>query len=375
MKASNHNKVRGTGSLRLPPNSRNYQLVFYRHGKLYRESSHTSNERKARLLLQRRVAEAGSDFFVPPETRRIKMAELAEDFLRDYKLAERKTTADVKARWEHHLKPVFAHLPAAAVTSAMIQKYAVDRQDEGAQNATINRELAALKRMFHLGKKCTPPKVANIPAFPRLAERNIRKGFVEDATYQPLADAAAHIGIWMLAMFEVAFTFGWRFSEVLNLRVEQVNVVGGTIRLNPGETKNDEGRTVIMTNTVRRLLESCIAGKNPGDYVFTRANGKRVKDFRGAWKKVCEQAGVPELLFHDLRRSAVRNMVRSAVPERVAMQISGHKTRSIFDRYNIVSERDLRDAARAMERRSVEACRTPQGLPEDAASPSAISVN
>ena len=95
MKATT-NKVRGNGSLRLPPNSRNYLLVFYRHGKLYRESSHTSNERKARLLLQRRVAEAGSDFFVPPETRRIKVAELAEDFVRDYQLAERKTTADVK---------------------------------------------------------------------------------------------------------------------------------------------------------------------------------------------------------------------------------------------------------------------------------------
>jgi integrase len=369
------NKVRGNGSLRLPPNSRNYQLVYYRHGKLYRESARTSNERKARRLLQRRVAEAGSDFFVSPETRRIKVDELAVDFLRDYQLAERKTTADVKARWEQHMKPVFAHLPAAAVTSALIQKYAVDRQDEGAQNATINRELAALKRMFHLGKKCTPPKVAIIPAFPRLAERNVRKGFVEDATYRPLADAAAGVGIWMRGMFEVAFTFGWRFSEVLNLRVAQVNVASGTIRLYPGETKNDEGRVVIMTDTVRRLLEPCVAGKRADDFVFTRANGKRVKDFRGAWKKVCEQAGVPELLFHDLRRTAVRNMVRSSIPERVAMQISGHKTRSIFDRYNIVSERDLRDAARAMERRSSEVGSSPQPLPDQSNVPATTSIN
>ena len=369
MKTNTNNKVRGNGSLRLPPNSRNYQLVYYRHGKLYRESSHTSNERKARRLLQRRVAEAGSDFFVSPETRRIKVAELAEDFLRDYQLAERKTTADAKARWEHHLEPVFAHLPAAAVTSASIQKYAIDRQNEGAQNGTINRELAALKRMFHLGKKCTPPKVAAIPAFPRLAERNVRKGFVDDATYQPLANAAAGVGIWMRAMFEVGFTFGWRFSEVINLRVEQVDIAGGTIRLYPGTTKNDEGRVVIMTGIVRQFLEPCIAGKQASDYVFTRASGRRVKDFRGAWKKVCEQARVPELLFHDLRRTAVRNMVRSSIPERVAMQISGHKTRSIFDRYNIVSERDLRDAARAMERRSAEVGSAPQRLPP------AVSVN
>ena len=375
MKATTNNKVRGNGSLRLPPNSRNYQLIFYRNGKLFRESSRTSNERKARRLLQQRVAEAASDFFVSPATRRIKVDELATDMFRDYQLAGRKSLADVKVRYDLHLGPIFGHLPAAAVTSAAIQKYAVDRQEEGAENGTINRELAALKRMFSLGMKCTPPKVARMPAFPRLAERNVRKGFVEDATYRPLADAAASVGIWMRAMFEVAFTFGWRFSEVLNLRVEQVNAASGTIRLYPGETKNDEGRVVIMTDTVRQLLEPCMAGKRASDYVFTRANGKRVKDFRGAWKKVCEQAGVPELLFHDLRRSAVRNMVRSSIPERVAMQISGHKTRSIFDRYNIVSERDLRDAARAMEHRSAEACRTPQGHPEDATSPPAISVN
>jgi integrase len=326
-------------------------------------------------LLQQRVAEAASDFFVSPDTRRIKVDELAEDMLRDYKLSGRKSTADVKTRYEIHLNPIFGHLPAAAVTSAAIAKYAVDRQEEGAENGTINRELAALKRMFHLGKKCTPPKVATIPAFPRLAERNVRKGFVEDATYRPLADAAARVGIWMRAMFEVAFTFGWRFSEVLNLRVEQVDVKSGTIRLHPGETKNDEGRVVVMTDTVRRLLEPCIVGKSAGDYVFTRANRKPVRDFRRAWKKVCLQAGVPELLFHDLRRTAVRNMVRSGIPERVAMQISGHKTRSIFDRYNIVSERDLRDAARAMERRSAEAAAMPQPIPEQGAVPTATSVN
>ena len=156
----------------------------------------------------------------------------------------------------------------------------------------------------------------------------------------------------MRALFEAAYNYGWRIGELQNLRVRQVDLLSGTIRLNSGEAKNDDGRLVVMTPTVRRLLIECAAGKAPDDHVFTRASGKPVKDFRTAWTKVSEKAGRGELLFHDLRRTAVHNMVRAGMPEIVAMRISGHKTRAIFDRYNIVSEQDLRDAAWKLEKRS-----------------------
>lgn len=202
--------------------------------------------------------------------------------------------------------------------------------------------------MFTLGAQATPQKVTRIPHFPHLEERNVRKGFVEDAQYVALATACTNIGLWLRGLFECGYTYGWRISELLGLRVNQVNIASGTIRLNPGETKNDDARTVKMSTAVKVLLAALIAGKQSNDFVFTR-DGEVVRDFRGAWETVTTTAGVPDLLFRDLRRTAVRNMVRAGIPERVAMSISGHKTRSIFERYNIVSERDLDDAVRKLE--------------------------
>ncbi len=187
--------------------------------------------------------------------------------------------------------------------------------------------------------------------FPRLPEENIRRGFVEDAQYERLAAACAKVGLWMRALFEVGYSFGWRIGELTNLRVRQIDLASRTVNLDPFTTKNDEARTAVMTGLVYAMLQQCVAGKQADEFVFTRPNGKRIGDFRGTWSKVCKEAGVAGLLFHDLRRTAVRNMVRSGIPEPAAMTISGHKTRSVFDRYHIVSDSDLREAAIKLEQR------------------------
>lgn len=406
------NKRRAEASTRDRPylpareGSSNWWIQYYRNGKVYRQSAGTTNRRKAEKFLQRKIGEIATGNFLEPTAERTlvicsdcahpkdsshsRKGEscgcLASDLLTEYEANARHSLVNVRRNWEKHLAPRFEHVRARDVRTDALNQYITERQTEGASNASINRELAALKRSFKLGM--IAGKVAKMPIFPHLTERNVRHGFLEDAAYARLARACAGVGLWLRAMFEVGCAFGWRVNELRQLKVSQIDLAVGSIRLEPGTTKNSEGRTVIMTELVYQLLAQCISGKKPEERVFTReANGVQLSigDFRKVWAKVCCAAGVGKmlcplcereatkddkrkakcshcskkwkhkelnyggLLFHDLRRTAVRNMVRRGIPERVAMTISGHKTRAVFDRYNIVNEADLREAARKLE--------------------------
>jgi integrase len=115
------------------------------------------------------------------------------------------------------------------------------------------------------------------------------------------------------------------------------------IRLEPGTTKNKDGRNVLMTDRVYQLLAGLVHGKKGDDFVFTRPNGKPVVDFRGMWNSACAYAGVPDLLFHDLRGTGARNLRRAGIAEGVIMKIGGWRTRSVFERYAIVDQADTDD--------------------------------
>jgi integrase len=146
-----------------------------------------------------------------------------------------------------------------------------------------------------------------------------------------------------------------RKGELTGIKWPQVDFDAGLITLEKGATKNDDARSVpILKGDMRTLLEESWAEREANwpqsPWVFSRA-GVAIKDFRTSWEEACKRAGVPELKFHDLRRTAVRNMRRAGVPQVVRMKISGHKTDSMERRYNIVDVDDLSIAKEFMERR------------------------
>jgi integrase len=114
------------------------------------------------------------------------------------------------------------------------------------------------------------------------------------------------------------------------------------------ETKNDEPRTVPLIGELFEMLKIEREKSPDAEFVFI-CSGHRIGSFYKSWKSACKRAGLEGLLFYDLRRTGVRNLVRAGVPERLAMVISGHKTRAVFERYNIVSGRDLKDTANKLE--------------------------
>ncbi len=245
---------------------------------------------------------------------------------------------------------------AAEFTSDQIKRYVANRRSEKAADATINRELELIKRSFALGARCDPPKVARIVHVSMLTEDNVRTGFLDDAGYLALRNELPE---YLRPIFVVAYHVGNRLGELRWLLWPQVDFDHNQIRLNPGTTKNKKGRTLPIYGEMREWLlmqKSIRDTKFPAcRYVFFQNDGRPIGDFRKAWASATKRAGQTGLLFHDLRRSAIRNMRIAGIQENVAMEISGHRTRSVLDRYNIVSGRDLADAASKMEQRHTEA--------------------
>lgn len=343
--------VNGSGNITQRGN--HYQISFYDGaGRRRRESYPTLEKAQKALKTKLVLKETGKLDAVDVRT---KVDTLAALYLADRKGTAPKSYDWLKSVWDNHLEPFFGGYLASRITTEKLIEYRNKRlgAEKKPSPTTINKELSTLESMFNYGHdECSPPKVSIVPRFPKdLKEPPPRQGFLTDEQYEAL-QAKCELP-WLRALLAMAYTFGFRRSELVGkvqrnhpgMKVSQINLKDRTIHLWAGTTKNEQGRVIRMTDEVHKLLKPCVEGKQPDDALFTWENGRPVKDFRQTWDALVKAAGVPHLLLHDFRRSAARNMTLAGVQRDLAKKITGHKTDSMFTRYNIVIESDLEVAA------------------------------
>jgi len=341
-------------------------IQFYQDGARVRMSAESTDKDVAKRLLKDHEARVTLKQPLVARSARVTYDELRTDLLAHYQATGDRDLEE--AGWRlTHLDRAFRGARASRIDGAAITRYIVQRQEEEIvspskkhrrhpANGTINREVGVLLRMLRLGLE--HGKVTRLPIVHKPKEAAARSGFFEPDAY---AAVRAHLPADLQVAVALAYTFGWRIlDEVLSLELRQLDLTAGTIRLDPGSTKNDDGRVVYLTpeltlmltahvervQALGRELERVIPWLFPH---FTKPHrGAQRQDFRRAWKTACKRAGYAGMLRHDFRRTAARNMVRLGIPERVAMTITGHRTRAMFDRYNISSPADLQEAARKL---------------------------
>jgi integrase len=370
------------GKGRLFQRGRVWWVQYYVHGLQVRESSHSRTKGVAEKLLMKRLVAADEGTLAAP-TRPIMYEEMRERLVTGWLLERpdltRKETDQCLARLDEFFKGLTANL----ITEDKIDAFKLARKATGASNATVNRALAALRQMIRLSAKRwrNPPQVKLLPEPPA------RKGFLTHEQYLRLW---ATLPAYLQPITAFANALGMRLGELQQLTWKNVDRRANVIRLEADQTKSGEGREIpfgLLPELAALMAQLWEASTS--DRVFTRSDGKPLGCFRKAWIraaikaslgrmcwkcKKCHQlieaakrpwpperqpAEVPHcdcgtkcvwhyegLIFHDLRRTAVRNLRRAGVPESVAMAVSGHKTREVFERYNI---KDITDVERALK--------------------------
>jgi integrase len=353
-------RPRGSGGIYRRGNI--YWIKYYRNGKPHVESSHSDQEVTAKNLLRLRQGEIAKGELPGVYFEKVFYDELAEALERNYRINGKRTQDKLKT-YLNHLREHFGGKKAVAITTDEIQKYIEKKQAMGYKNASINRELACLKTMFRLALRSTPPKVRYVPYMPLLEENNTREGFFEYGEYIRVKECLpSHLK--PVALF--GYYAGWRWGEVVNLIWDRVDFNKGAVWLSSHQTKNKQAREIYPETEVMEELKRLYLNRRIGcPYVFTD-DGRRISksQFHREWTKACCDAGLKGKLFHDFRRTAVRELIRSGVPQPTAMLITGHKSTSVFNRYNIVSDQDLKDA-RDRREQHIKSQETPSGSPRE----------
>jgi len=369
--------MRGNGRVYRRPGTRVFWCKYHIRGRPIRESTGATIEKEARKYLRRRMRLVGADLegirrFVGPKGEKLKVSELLDSLEKDY-VIRHKFSPQARSKMKP-LRAAFGNYRAWDITDDLVVEYIRVRQQgvNGTSNpgdlsaielalhcfkpvsdSSINKETQFLGQAFRLRRK----EVGEAPAIPKLREFNVRQGFFERAEFEAIVQ---HLPEELQDFARFGFLTGWRKGEIESLAWSEFNMETRELRLRGEDSKNGQSRTVTLSGELweiiqRRWKARRFLGEN-GEWVlsslvFFRTRGRGVleagapvKEFRKSWKAACEAAGLQGRLFHDFRRTAARNMRRAGVPEEIAMKITGHKTTSMFRRYNITDDRDITEA-------------------------------
>jgi integrase len=337
--------------------------AYYRSGREHREPAflpdakspqgrrRAASESEALKVLRNTIRSLDRGELVVPAARRVTVNDLL-DALLTWMTNQGRASARNVASHLTNVRAAFGDLKAAALTSDSLERYKAQRLAAGRAPATINRELQGLARAFSWGSRQKPPLVADALRVDYLVENNTREGFFARGDFEALL---AHVQDADLRDFMAwGFWTGMRLGEIAKLTWSMFDRETWTLRLHARAAKARKPRLLVLVGPLREIIERRIAARRLDcPLIFHRVSkglpGAPVKDFRKAWARACAAAGLPAgrkggFTFHDTRRTAVRNLIRSGTDRSVAMRISGHETESMFARYNITAEEDLRTA-------------------------------
>ena len=317
-------------------------------GTIERKSTKIKNKGHAKTIAKQKEEELVKNRGIKGAS--VTLRDLIQEVIDDYFINKKKSLNKVEQRKKSMFEFFGEDKKVNEIGIQEIGEYIKHRIEKDMQASTINRELSILNRGFTL--LLEKKRIADKPKIKKLKENNIRTDFLEHWEYLKLLEnASPHI----VPIIRLAYKTGWRTEELTELTWEMVDIDNGIITLPPGDyTKNEEGRVYYLDNELIEMFRTMWSDrrvlKKKIPYVFlNKWKTGKMKSFKEAWKESCKRAGFERKHFHGFRRTAVRNMVRAGIPERVAMTISGHKTRSVFERYNITSLRDLQIASNKME--------------------------
>jgi len=364
-------RERGEGGLFQMKGSRMWYGQWYVRGKPVRVSLKTPTKEVAKRELRRLMTAAERGALPENETRKLRYGNLRQALLDDYTRRGNKslqTLADgTETIWGLSALDKFFDYSSkhqgslvTSITVDKIREFVRKRQGDKTGNAAINRSLALLRRMFNIAR--TDGKIQFMPVIRLLKEPPPRKGFVTRAQFETLL---AKLPSHLRPLVTFLYYCGVRVGEAVQIEWSQVDLHGALIRLEGEQTKTSEPRVVPLPDV---LVETLKKVRKKEGLVFHDTN------LREAWATAVVAAGLPGLLVHDFRRSAIRNLIAAGVPEKVAMSISGHKTRSVFDRYHIVDAADIVNAMNKLQNKQLAESKNGESLVRGLLSPSSKSL-